>query len=149
VRDKGGWEHYHQLREEAGHSDQMITESAPHIGGEAGCSSPDTDAPASSAHLGQEQRQVQDSVQPVPSSNPMQVLALLEAIKEYGQAAAWAALRIDGEEIIPAGRSNWLQFVWLSHNKEQQRRVYEFIKGDSAREKATTFRLDAAHPSGN
>jgi hypothetical protein len=30
---KAGWEHYHQLREEAGHSDQAITEPAPHIGG--------------------------------------------------------------------------------------------------------------------
>ena len=57
-------------------------------------------------------------------------------VKVYGQAAAWAALVMDGEEIIPAGRSNWLQFVWLSHNKEQQRRVYEFIKEDSAREEA-------------
>ena len=54
-----------------------------------------------------------------------------------------------GEEIIPAGRSNWLQFVWLSHNKEQQRCVYEFIAGDSASEEATTFRLYVAHPSVN
>ncbi len=74
---------------------------------------------------------------------------MLEAIKEYGQTSAWAALVMDGEEVIPAGRSNWLQFVWLSHNKEQQRRVYAFIEGDSAREEATTFRLYAAHPSVN
>jgi len=79
----------------------------------------------------------------------MQALAMLEAIKDYGQASAWAALVMDGEEIIPAGRSNWLQFVWLSHKKEQQRHVYEFIAGDRAREEATTFRLDAAHPSVN
>jgi hypothetical protein len=79
----------------------------------------------------------------------MQALAMLEAIKDYGQASAWAALVVDGEEIIPAGRSNWLQFVWLSHNKEQQRRVYEFIERDRAREEATTFWLDAAHPSVN
>ena len=72
---------------------------------------------------------------------------MLEAIKDYGQATAWAALVIEGEEIIPAGRSSWLQFVWLSHNKEQQRRVYAFIAGGSAREEATTFRLDAARPS--
>ena len=58
----------------------------------------------------------------------MQALAMLEAIKDYGQAAAWAALVMDGEEIIPAGRSNWLQFVWLSHNKEQQRHVYAYLR---------------------
>jgi hypothetical protein len=77
----------------------------------------------------------------------MQVMAKLEAIKEYGQAHAWVALVIDGEEIIPAGRRSWLDFVWLSHKKEQQRRVYEFIEGDSTSEEATTFRLHAAHPS--
>ncbi len=38
---------------------------------------------------------------------------MLEAIKDYGQAHAWAALVIDGEEIIPVERSNWLHFVWL------------------------------------
>ncbi len=50
-----------------------------------------------------------------------------EAIKDYGQACAWAALVIDGEEIISAGRSNWLHFVWLSQQQDQQRRVYEYI----------------------
>jgi hypothetical protein len=30
---KAGWDHYHHLRAEAGHSNQAITESAPHIGG--------------------------------------------------------------------------------------------------------------------
>ena len=148
---QAGWEHYHHLLEEAGHSDQAITESAPHIGGGTGCASPDNDAPTNSTHPGQEeqqgQRQVQQSVQAVPSSTPMQALAMLEAIKDYGQACEWAALVVEGEEIIPAGRSNWLQFVWLSHNKEQQRRVYAFIEGGSAREEATTFRLDAARPS--
>jgi hypothetical protein len=74
----------------------------------------------------------------------MQALAMLEAIKDYGQACAWAALLINGEELIPVGRSNWLHFVWLSHNKEQQCRVYEFIAGDRAREEATTFRLNAS-----
>ena len=38
---------------------------------------------------------------------------MLEAIKDYGQADEWAALVIDGEEIIPVERSNWLHFVWL------------------------------------
>ena len=41
----------------------------------------------------------------------MQAMAMLKAIKDYGQADAWTALVIDGEEIIPAGRSNWLHFV--------------------------------------
>ncbi len=55
----------------------------------------------------------------------------LERIRDYGRAYQWAALVIDGEEIIPAGRADWLDFVWLSHQKEQQRRVYEYIKGRS------------------
>jgi hypothetical protein len=59
----------------------------------------------------------------------MQVIALLEAIKDYGQAYAWAALVIDGEETIPAGRSNWLHFVWLSQQQDQQRRVYAYMRG--------------------
>ena len=100
---KAGWEHYHQLCVGAGHSDQAITEPAPHIGGVVDCSSPDNDAPASQTHPGQEQRQLQDSAQAVSASNPMQALAMLEAIKDYGQASAWAALVIDGEEIISAG----------------------------------------------
>ena len=56
---------------------------------------------------------------------------MLEAIKDYGQAYAWGALVIDGEEIISAGRSNWLQFVWLSRQKDQQRRVYEYVRDRS------------------
>jgi hypothetical protein len=81
-----GWQHYRQLRQEAGHSDQVITESAPHIGGVIGFYSPDNDTPASQTHPGQEQHQLQDSVQAVPSSHHMQVIAMLEAIKDYGQA---------------------------------------------------------------
>jgi transcription initiation factor TFIIIB Brf1 subunit/transcription initiation factor TFIIB len=129
-----GWEHYHHLRAEAGSSSQAFTtimESAPHIGGGTGCASPDHDAPASQTcqtHPDQEQRQVPYSVQAVPASNPMQAIAMLEAIKAYGQASAWAALLIDGEEIIPAGRSNWLHFVWLSQQQDQQRRVYAYIQ---------------------
>ena len=56
---------------------------------------------------------------------------MLAAIKDYGQAHAWAALVIDGEEIISAGRSNWLHFVWLSQQQDQQRRVYEYIRDRS------------------
>jgi len=126
-----GWGHYHQRREEVGHSDQAITEPAPHIEGSVGCASPDNDAPASSPRPSQEQRQLQDSVQAVPSSTPVQTLAMLEAIKEYSQASAWAALVIDGEEIISAGRSNWLHFVWLAQQQDQQHRVYEHIRGRS------------------
>ena len=128
---KAGWEHYHQLREEAGHSDQAITVPAPHTGGIVGCYSPNHDDPASQTHHGQEQRQLDHLVPAVPSSNPMQALAMLEAIKDYGQACEWAALFIDGEEIIPAGRSNWLQFVWLSQQKDRQRNVYAYLQDRS------------------
>ncbi len=41
------------------------------------------------------------------------------------------ALVIDGEEIIPVGRSNWLHFIWLSQQKDQQRRVYEYMRDRS------------------
>jgi hypothetical protein len=61
----------------------------------------------------------------------MQAIAMLDAIKDYVQAHEWLALVIDEEEIIPAGRSNWLYFVWLSQQKDQQRRVYEYIRGRS------------------
>jgi hypothetical protein len=67
----------------------------------------------------------------VPSSNPMQTMAMLEVIKDYGRAREWEALVIDGEEIIPAGRSNWLHFVWLSQQQDQQRHVYEYIRDRS------------------
>jgi hypothetical protein len=61
----------------------------------------------------------------------MEAMAMLEAIKSYGQVRERAALVIDGEEIISAGRSNWLHFVWLSEQKDQQRRVYDSIRGRS------------------
>lgn len=81
------WERYRQLCEEAGHSDQVITEPVPHTGVD-GFSSPDNNAPASQSHPGQGQRQLQNSVQTVPSFNPMQAIAMLETIKDYGQASA-------------------------------------------------------------
>ena len=58
-------------------------------------------------------------------------MAMLEGIRDYGQAHEWVALVIDAEEIIPAGRFNWLHFVWLSHRQDQQRHVYEFLRGQS------------------
>lgn len=61
----------------------------------------------------------------------MQAIAMLEAIKDYGQAFAWATLLLDGEELIPAGRSNWLQFVWHSQQHDQQRRVCEYVRDRS------------------
>ncbi len=51
----------------------------------------------------------------------------LEVIRDYGRAREWPTLVIDGEEIIPAGRADWLDFVWLSHNKNLQCRVYEYV----------------------
>ena len=56
---------------------------------------------------------------------------MLEAIKDYGQAHAWAALVIDGEEIISARRSNWLHFVWLSQQQDQKRHVFEYMRDRS------------------
>ncbi len=55
----------------------------------------------------------------------------MTAIKEYGQAHAWAALVIDREEIISAGHSNWVHFVWLSQQQDQQCYVYEYIRDRS------------------
>lgn len=52
----------------------------------------------------------------------------LDEIKAYGQAHDWPAFEVDGKEVIPAGRSNWLQFVWLKGQKELQRRVYAAIR---------------------
>ncbi len=48
--------------------------------GVVGFASPDNDAPASSPHLGQGQRQLRVSAAAVPSSNLMQAIAMLEAI---------------------------------------------------------------------
>jgi len=105
--------------------------SSRHTWGVTGFYAPDNDGPASQTHPGQEQRQIHHAVQGVPASTPMQALAMLEAIKDYGQAHAWVALVMDGEEIIPAGRSNWLQFVWLSQQQDQQHYVYEYIRDRS------------------
>ena len=103
----------------------------------------DNDASARHTHHGQEQRQVQDAVQTVlakmncPHGTVEACTAEsvgmheLELIRDYGRAQEWAALVIGGEEIIPAGRAAWLDFVWLSHKKDQQRRVFEFIRGRS------------------
>jgi hypothetical protein len=37
-----------------------------------------------------------------------------ECVSKCGGVKEWAALVIDGEEIVPAGRPNWLRFAWLS-----------------------------------
>jgi transcription initiation factor TFIIIB Brf1 subunit/transcription initiation factor TFIIB len=135
-----GWDHYHQLREEAVHSDQAIPEPAPYTRGVAGLYSPDNEASASHTHRGQEPHQLQDAAQTVPAemnrphitveacaAEPVGMHAL-ELMRDYGRAQEWAALVIDGEEIIPPGRAAWLAFVWLSHKKDQQRCVYEYIR---------------------
>jgi DNA-binding transcriptional ArsR family regulator len=64
----------------------------------------------------------------VPSSSLQAEMQQLEAIKQYGERREWAALLIDGVEIIPAGRPSWLRFLWLSGEKEKQHRVYEYIR---------------------
>jgi hypothetical protein len=103
----------------------------------------DTDASARHTQNGQEQRQLQDAAQTVPAkmNRPPETVEAcaaetvgmheLELMRDYGRAQEWAALIIDGEEIIPAGRAHWLDFVWLSHKKDHQRRAYEFIRGRS------------------
>jgi hypothetical protein len=70
----------------------------------------------------------------VPSSSLQAEMRRLEAIKQYGERREWAALLIDGVEVIPAGRSAWLRFLWLSGEKEKQRRVYEYIGREVERE---------------
>lgn len=55
----------------------------------------------------------------------------LELIRDYGRAHEWPALVLDGEEIIPAGWADWLEFVWHSHQKVKQRHVYEFIRSQN------------------
>ncbi|HLI89326.1 MAG TPA: hypothetical protein VKV37_11610, partial [Ktedonobacteraceae bacterium] len=65
----------------------------------------------------------------VPSSLLMEEIQRLEVIKRYGERQGWAALLIDGVEVIPAGRPAWLWFLWLSGAKEKQRQVYEYISG--------------------
>jgi hypothetical protein len=135
-----GWDHYHQLREEAVHSDQAIPEPAPHTGGVAGLYSPDNEVSACYTHTGQGQRQPRESARAVPAEmngthETVKAIAAetmsmheLELMRDYGRAQEWAALVIDGEEIIAAGRAHWLAFVWLSQQNEQQRRVYEYIR---------------------
>ncbi|HEX6554684.1 MAG TPA: hypothetical protein VF026_18095 [Ktedonobacteraceae bacterium] len=137
---KAGWDHYHQLREEAGYSDQAIPEPAPPTGGVGGLYPLDNDVSAPPTHNGQEPRQRKESARAVPAKmngthETVKAIAAetvsmheLEMIRDYGRAQEWAALVIDGEEIIPAGRAHWLDFVWLSHHNEQQRHVFEFIK---------------------
>ena len=55
-------------------------------------------------------------------------MVMLETIRDYSQLHEWVALVIDGEEIILTGRTDWLDFIWLSHEKEQQRRMHEFVR---------------------
>jgi hypothetical protein len=61
----------------------------------------------------------------------MEQIRELDLIRDYGLAHDWAALVIEGKEIIPAGRAAWLNFVWLSHDKEQHGWVYLWIRSQS------------------
>ncbi len=63
------------------------------------------------------------------SSALMAEIERVEAIKQYGERRGWVALLIDGQEMIPPGRLAWLRFLWLSDEKDKQRRVYEYISG--------------------
>ena len=96
--------------------------------------------PRLATHTGQHSRQLRASAQAAPEThekvkaiaadheNLLRHIQELDVIGDYGQAHAWATLVIDGEEIIPAGRSNWLHFVWLSQQKDQQRHVYAYLR---------------------
>ena len=64
---------------------------------------------------------------PPVQAAPTEAMQKLAVIKDYGQTHEWVALVIDGEEIVPAGRFEWLDFVWLSQKKDQQRRAYDYI----------------------
>jgi DNA-binding transcriptional ArsR family regulator len=105
----------------------------PDTGGLPGFSTPLAPGPQSNLLPGSTARQLRDSALAVPSSLPPDI-EQLEAIKRYGESRQWAALVLDGEELIPAGRPAWLRFIWISGKKEQQRRVYEhLIRANSER----------------
>jgi hypothetical protein len=116
---------------ESGHSDQAIPEPVLHTGGVAGLYSPDNEASASYTHNGQEPRQLQDAAQTVPAEMNCTYVTVeacaaesvgmheLEMIRDYGRAHEWVALVINNEEVIPAERADWLDFVWLSLQKDQ------------------------------
>jgi hypothetical protein len=64
-----GWQHYRQLREEAGHSDQAITASPPHIGGAVGSCSK-TPAQAAPEQTQRERERVSVTVVQVSRKQP-------------------------------------------------------------------------------
>jgi hypothetical protein len=102
IMSQAGHEHFNHLAQKHGHQVQVCT-----------IQSPDYDQEHTRGVVGFSTGTLQE----------------LETIRDYGQAHEWAALVINGEEMIPAGRSNWLDFVWLSQKKDQQRQVYECIRG--------------------
>jgi hypothetical protein len=148
-----GREHYARLASQAGHIDQAqasrLERQVPAVPaireqrGLPGFSPPSQANQDSNVPPGNNERQLTESAVTVPAETnrtyeTVEALGAetvdmheLEMIRDYGRAHQWTALVIDGEEIIPAGRADWLDFVWLSHQKEQQRRVFEYIKGRS------------------
>lgn len=54
-------------------------------------------------------------------------------MRDYGQAQNWASVVLDGQEIIPAGHAARLEFIWLSGQQEQQRRVSRWIRSQGRR----------------
>ena len=148
-----GREHYARVASQAGHIDQAHASTlecqvpaVPAIHeqrGLPGFAPPSQAEQESNVHPGNKERQLPEAAVTVPAEahrtqETVEALGAepvdmheLEMIRDYGRAHQWVALVIDGEEIIPAGRADWLDFVWLSHQKEQQRRVFEYIKGRS------------------
>ncbi len=130
---EAGRAHYARVASQAGHTEQTpapretpAADRQPDTGGLSGFSTPVTTGPQSNLLPGYDQRQLRDSASAVPSSLLTEI-EQLETIKRYGEGRQWGALVLDDEEIISAGRPAWLRFVWMSGNKEQQRRVYEYL----------------------
>src|SRR5579875_1982275 len=99
-------------------------------GGLPGFSLPRPDPSASKMLPGGGDEGYREPARAVPSSSALMAeIERLEEIKQYGERQGWAALLIDGVEVIPAGRPAWLRFLWLSGAKDKHRQVYEYIGG--------------------
>jgi hypothetical protein len=99
-------------------------------GGLTGFSPLQPDTPASKMPPGGVDEGYKEPASAVPSSSAlMDEMQQLEAIKQYGERRGWAALVIDGVEVIPAGRAAWLRFIWLSSDKQRQQQVYQYVSG--------------------
>ena len=74
-----------------------------------------------------EQQNRRDQDRAASSSHVMEYIQMLDTIKAYVQKQQWPRLSIDGQEVVPAGRAEWLRFLWLEGKKDQHLRVYRHI----------------------